>query len=58
MTIDDLKRALVEVRHFCENRTRCTEPDICPFYNVDVQWCSIDGSEFPEYWTIGEEETK
>lgn len=57
MTIDDLKRALVEVREICASN----ECIICPFHKKDdanVPYCPMqedaDGLELyqPVYWEI------
>lgn len=47
MTIDDLKRALVEVRDMCLNRTFC---DGCPFEDERSNFCPIQNR--PDEWGI------
>lgn len=49
MTIDDLKRALVEVRDYCRHRGETVEYQCsdCPF-NGD--WCRINDT--PEFWAV------
>lgn len=51
MTIEELKRALVEVRDICKGRRFCLEPEMCPFWNTEVGGCAID-SLFPHEWFV------
>lgn len=50
-TIEDIKKALVEVRDICKGRRCCTEPELCPFLNTEVGGCAIDGF-FPHKWLV------
>ena len=45
--IDELKRALVEVREMCLNRTFC---DGCPFKNERINFCPIQNR--PDEWDV------
>lgn len=47
MTIDEIKRALVEVRDICKHRTQCGG---CPFDNEKSNSCPI--MDRPDEWDI------
>lgn len=47
MTIDDLKRALVEVQRICYQQISCDE---CPFRAKVLERCPMGESLYPEDW--------
>lgn len=49
MTIDELKRALVEVKKICNHTRNCKE---CPFYELPDFGCRLD--IFPHSWFTSE----
>ena len=51
MTIDELKRALVEVHDICSEHITCRRPDTCPFWLASIQNCAL---HLPDCWDIDE----
>lgn len=51
MTIDELKRALVEVRDMCARTGWCNKSIGCPFWCERTEGCSLDHM-YPENWDV------
>ena len=50
MTIDDLKRALVEVRELCLHQAVCSPQ--CPLFITNYGGCPMKYMDFPEEWPV------
>ena len=50
MTIDELKRALMEVREICDAHPYCSQK--CPFYMQLSDCCPMKFKNYPENWDI------
>ena len=53
MTIEELKRALVEVSELCETfwkSGKCTSP--CPLFNLSAFECPMQQSRIPCHWEV------
>ena len=51
MTIDELKRALVEVSNMCARTSWCNSSMPCPFWCEKTESCSLDHM-YPEDWDV------